>query len=152
MHSLKVNFDQPLGRIRAMHAVGQPPFYGMDFSYCRYLEAAHVPYARLHDVGGAYGRSVFVDIPNLFRNFDADENDPASYDFAFTDVLLSELHKKVKRYRKISVSNPQRALMAVKEHREIFDAISAHNANLAEKLTSKHISNARESIIKSANI
>ena len=93
MHSLKVNFDQPLGRIRAMHAVGQPPFYGMDFSYCRYLEAAHVPYARLHDVGGAYGRSVFVDIPNLFRDFDADENDPASYDFAFTDVLLSELHK-----------------------------------------------------------
>ena len=38
--------------------------------------------------------------------------------------------------------------MAVKEHREIFDAISAHNASLAEELTSKHISNARESIIK----
>ena len=29
--------------------------------------------------------------------------------------------------------------MAVKEHREIFDAISAHNASLAEELTSKHI-------------
>ncbi len=93
MRQLQVNFEKTLGRIKPMHAVGQPPFYGMDFSYCRYLEAAHVPYARLHDVGGAYGRSVFVDIPNLFRNFDADENDPASYDFAFTDVLLSELHK-----------------------------------------------------------
>ena len=63
-------------------------------------------------------------------------------------TLLSELHRKVKRYRKTSVSNPDRALMAVKEHREIFEAISAHDAKRAEKLTEKHIKNARASIIK----
>ena len=63
------------------------------------------------------------------------------------EALLSELHRKVKRYRKTSVSNPKRALMAVKEHREIFRAISERNAKLAEKLTEKHIKNARESII-----
>ncbi|MBP3605495.1 MAG: hypothetical protein J6J66_02740 [Clostridia bacterium] len=93
MRKIEVDFSKTVGPIKAMHAVGQPPFYGMDFSYCRYLAAAHIPYARLHDVGGAYGRSVFVDVPNIFRNFDADENDPASYDFAFTDVLLAELKK-----------------------------------------------------------
>ena len=32
-----------------------------------------------------------MDIPNIFRNFDADENDPASYDFDFTDELLKHL-------------------------------------------------------------
>ncbi len=93
MQNISVDFSKSVGKIKAMHAVGQPPFFGMDFSYCKYLKAANIPYSRLHDVGGAYGRSVFVDVPNIFRNFDADENNEASYDFAFTDVLLSELAK-----------------------------------------------------------
>ena len=105
MQKISVDFSKSIGKIKAMHAVGQPPFYGMDFSYCKYLQAAHIPYSRLHDVGGAYGRSVFVDIPNLFRDFDADENDAASYDFAFTDVLLAELVKYgVKPYFRLGVT------------------------------------------------
>ena len=64
------------------------------------------------------------------------------------ETLLSELHRKVKRYRKTSVSNPERAVLAVKEHREIFEAIAAHNTALAEELAEKHIRNAKESIIK----
>ena len=64
------------------------------------------------------------------------------------ETLLSELHRKVKRYRKTSVSNPERAIMAVKEHREIFEAIASHNKDLAEELTAKHIKNAKESIMK----
>lgn len=64
------------------------------------------------------------------------------------ETLLSELHRKVKRYRKTSVSNPERATLAVKEHREIYEAISAHNGALAEELVSKHIKNARENIMK----
>ena len=64
------------------------------------------------------------------------------------ETLLSELHRKVKRYRKTSVSNPDRAVLAVKEHREIYEAISSRNATLAEELTAKHIQNARESILK----
>ncbi len=88
---LTVDFSKAVGKIKAMHAVGQPPFLGMNFEPFHYLADAHIPYSRLHDVGGAYGRGIFVDIPNLFRNFDADENDPASYDFIFTDALLSAL-------------------------------------------------------------
>ncbi|MBQ6823915.1 MAG: hypothetical protein IJP27_04625 [Clostridia bacterium] len=93
MANIQIDFNQERGMIKPMHAVGQPPMAGgfgvLDFSYVDYLKQAHIPYSRLHDVGGAYGQSRFVDIPNLFRNFDADENDPANYDFTFTDVLIA---------------------------------------------------------------
>ena len=92
MLQLNVDFEKKLGKVKPMHAVGQPPFYGMDFSCCDYLRAAHIPYSRLHDVGGAYGRSVFVDIPNIFRDFDADACDPANYDFVFTDLLIAAMY------------------------------------------------------------
>ena len=102
---LSVNFEKSLGKIKPMHAVGQPPFLGMDFSYFRYLKAANIPYSRLHDVGGAYGKNIFVDIPNIFRDFDADENDEASYDFAFTDILLDALMKAgAKPYFRLGVT------------------------------------------------
>lgn len=102
---LTVDFSKALGKVKPMHAVGQPPFFGMYFDHFHYLTDANIPYSRLHDTGGSYGRSVFVDIPNLFRDFDADENDPASYDFAFTDVLLSELMKAgVKPYFRLGVT------------------------------------------------
>ena len=95
MPSIKVNFDNITGKIKAMHAVGQPPFTGgfatLDFSPMQILKDANIPYSRLHDVGGAFGGNRYVDVPNIFRDFDADENDPASYDFAFTDELLKGL-------------------------------------------------------------
>ena len=105
MQKISVDFSKSIGKIKAMHAVGQPPFIGMDFSYFKYLKAANIPYSRLHDTGGAYGRSVFVDIPNIFRDFDADENDPASYHFAFTDALLAALMEHgVKPYFRLGVT------------------------------------------------
>lgn len=94
---INVDFNKIVGEIKPMHAVGQPPFLGgswsIDFSFMEHLTKAKIPYSRLHDVGGAYGSNRYVDIPNLFRNFDADENDPNSYDFAFTDVLIEEMYK-----------------------------------------------------------
>ena len=32
-----------------------------------------------------------MDIPNIFRDFDADPDDPEAYDFAFTDLLIKAL-------------------------------------------------------------
>ena len=97
MTELSIDFGRSIGKIKPMHAVGQPPFGGgflkFDFSHMRHLKNANIPYSRLHDVGGAFGGNRFVDIPNLFRDFDADENDPASYDFAFTDTLLAAMHE-----------------------------------------------------------
>lgn len=95
MANIYVDFNKTVGRIKPMHAVGQPPFttgHGLlDVSPMQILKDAHIPYSRLHDVGGAFGSYRYVDIPNIFRDFDADENDPASYDFTFTDVLIKGL-------------------------------------------------------------
>lgn len=88
---LNVNFDKELGKIRPLNGVGQPPIHGIDGKYMHYLTDAHIPYSRLHDVGGMYGGFVYVDIPNIFRDFSANEYDPNSYDFGFTDILIKQL-------------------------------------------------------------
>ena len=87
------DFDKAQGPIRAMHAVGQPPMLGVSDGMFHYLTEASIPYARLHDVGGVYGGNRFVDIHNIFRDFSADETKEESYDFTFTDILISSLMK-----------------------------------------------------------
>ncbi|NLD88251.1 MAG: hypothetical protein GX633_08355 [Clostridiales bacterium] len=52
---------------------------------------ANIPFSRLHDVMGAYGGTYFVDVPNIFRDFSADENDPASYDFYYSDEYIKPI-------------------------------------------------------------
>lgn len=91
MPALNPRFITPLQPIKPMHAINNAP---MHWSFCdafHYLTEASIPYARLHDTGGLLGGGLFVDIANLFPRFEADANDPASYDFPFTDHLLSEL-------------------------------------------------------------
>ena len=87
--------DKKIGKIKPMHAVGQPPIGGAYLEYpskhFHFLTEANIPYSRLHDVGGYFGGGRFVDIPNIFRNFDADASDPESYDFTFTDALIKGL-------------------------------------------------------------
>lgn len=62
--------------------------------------------------------------------------------------LLSDLHRKVQRFRRASVEDPTRAHAAVAEHREILKALRAHDRALAERLAVEHIRNARASIVK----
>ena len=103
--NLSVDFADIMGKIKPMHGVGQPPRTGLNDALFQYLTRAGVPYSRLHDVGGWMGGGLFVDIPNLFRDFDADENDPASYDFAFTDKIIEGLIKaKCEPYFRLGVS------------------------------------------------
>ena len=54
---------------------------------------AGIPYMRTHDTMGAFGGTHYVDVPNIFRDFNADENDPESYDFAFTDAYIGNIIK-----------------------------------------------------------
>lgn len=70
--------------MKPVHGIGQPPITCGTAQF-RFLADAGIPFSGLHDVGGHFGGS-YVDKPNIFRDFDADENDPASYDFAFTDI------------------------------------------------------------------
>lgn len=88
---MKVNFNNTINEMKPMHAVGQPPVLGTSTRMFHFLKEANIPYSRLHDVGGNFGGNLFVDIPNVFRDFNADENDPASYDFAFTDIIIADL-------------------------------------------------------------
>ena len=109
MANIKIDNSKIIGKIKPMHAVGQPPFWGgsgkFDFSIMKHLTNARIPYSRLHDVGGAFGGNRFVDICNIFRNFDADENDPASYDFTFTDGLITALKEAgVEPYYRLGIT------------------------------------------------
>ena len=92
MRTIKIDFDTITGKIKPMHAINNPPTVPND-TYGLYakIQEANIPYARLHDTGGRYGGARYVDVGNIFPDFSADENDPASYDFAFTDALLAAM-------------------------------------------------------------
>lgn len=65
--------------------------------------------------------------------------------------MLEELHRKVQRFKRVSLQNEERAKSAVAEHRQIFEAIEKHDEKLAEELTVKHIINAKSSITQAVN-
>ena len=89
--NLFANPTKITGKMKPMHAVGQPPLLGLSTDMIDYLRLAGIPFSRLHDVGGAFGGCLYVDIPNIFRDFSADPEDENSYDFAFTDWLIKTL-------------------------------------------------------------
>ena len=60
---------------------------------------------------------------------------------------LTELHKKIIKFRKTAMELTERAALSCEEHKGIYDAIAAGNAELAEKLTVDHIKNARDNIL-----
>ena len=109
--AVTVDFDDCVGVVKPVNGVGQPPIMGYTgYGLFRYLKEAGIPYSRLHDVGGAFGKNLFVDIPNLFRNFAADETNPENYDFAFTDLLLEQLVANgVEPYFRLGVTIENRA-------------------------------------------
>jgi DNA-binding GntR family transcriptional regulator len=65
-------------------------------------------------------------------------------------ATLTDLHRKVRKYRKLSVEDPNRARIAMHEHRNILDALSRHDSAEAEYLAVLHIENARKNIVLAA--
>lgn len=61
--------------------------------------------------------------------------------------VLSPLHKKVQKFRRISIEEPGRAEHSVREHREIYDAIAAKDVELAEKRMNEHVGHAMLAIM-----
>ena len=57
---------------------------------------------------------------------------------------LSPLHKKIQQYRRNALRTPQRAAHSVREHREILQAITARDADLAAERMKQHIRNAMQ--------
>ena len=61
------------------------------------------------------------------------------------DTLLP-LHRKIVKYRQVSVGNSIRAKESFEEHRAIYEAVAAHDPDEAERLVLYHTVNARNSI------
>ena len=60
---------------------------------------------------------------------------------------LQPLHRKTMRYRKISLEDPTRLGLSIQEHKDIFNAMAAGNAELAEELTVQHILHAKNNMM-----
>lgn len=91
---IKVNFDKTEGKIKPLHGIDNAPVIGIDTELFHFLGEAGIPYCRFNDMGGMFGGGLFVDICNVFRDFNADPEDPASYDFAFTDWLFEKVSEQ----------------------------------------------------------
>ena len=96
MSKVVFNIDKEIGKIKIMHAVNNGPVVaGPDQTRGNEPEykAARIPFARTHDAAffSGYGGSHTVDVHAIFPDFNADENDPASYDFACTDNYMKQI-------------------------------------------------------------
>ncbi len=93
MYTVKVDFNEVVGKVKPMHAVNngpsKPPAENLPCyrsNFYAYKEAG-IPYARNHDASfcASYGGYHTVDVHVIFPDFDADVNDPKNYDFQLTD-------------------------------------------------------------------
>ena len=96
MNTLKFDLSRAGGSFKILNATNGGPWHkrhaadqvrGNLESY----KAARIPYSRNHDsaiCGSTYGGPYSHDITAIFPRFEADERDPASYDFACTDESI----------------------------------------------------------------
>ncbi|MBQ3005118.1 MAG: hypothetical protein IJD88_04230, partial [Clostridia bacterium] len=93
MNRISIDFTKETGKIKPMHAVNNGPKKARESqsrgNFDKWVEIG-IPYARNHDasIEYSYGGEHIVDIIAIFPDFDADVNDPASYDFHLTDEYL----------------------------------------------------------------
>lgn len=89
MFHVTIHPEEKIGPIRDMHGVGGGPVSGQfTFDATEDFRNAGIPFSRTHDIEYPFGAGEFVDVHCIFRSFDKDENDPASYNFTFTDEYL----------------------------------------------------------------
>ncbi len=94
MEMMRVDFSKSCGAVKPMHAVNNGPVYkfaeDQRITNIDSYRAAGIPYARTHDAAfyATYGGEHTVDIHAIFPDFDADPENPESYDFVLTDEYL----------------------------------------------------------------
>ena len=95
---IHIDFSKTVGPIKRMHCVNNGPMKRktdqINDNYDTY-KALKIPFARNHDASfsSEYGGSHTVDVCNIFPDFNADVNDPASYDFVLTDEYVARTHE-----------------------------------------------------------
>ncbi len=94
---LSIQYKNEIGKIGLMNAVNNGPVYtknaDQNAGNMKLFTEANIPYARTHDASffSRYGGEHTVDVHLIFRNFDADPYDPASYDFQLTDEYMEAI-------------------------------------------------------------
>ena len=92
MEKIQIDFSSADGKIKPLHGVNCAPYSHTGSAFVtKAFSDGKIPYSRLHDCMGGYGGAHFVDIPNVFPDFDKDENDPANYDFTLTDDYIKSI-------------------------------------------------------------
>ena len=106
MEVLKFDLNKKAGDFQIMNATNGGPWgaaWGSNRSTFKDYKEARFPYSRNHDLG--IKNPFSHDISGIFPNFDADENDPASYDFACTDdSILTTLEAGTKTFYRLGQS------------------------------------------------
>ena len=94
MSNITIDFAKNMGPVKPFNCVNNGPV-SVRSAMSNYdsWKDLEIPYARLHDASfcSHYGGEWTVDVHRIFRDFDADENDPANYIFAPTDRYLQSI-------------------------------------------------------------
>jgi DNA-binding GntR family transcriptional regulator len=67
-----------------------------------------------------------------------------------SDTLIP-LMRKTRRYRRVAIDNWERTTSTMNEHKKLYEAIAAGNAELAQELSTAHIIHAKEHMIGGEN-
>ena len=100
------------------------------------------------DLQSFYIEKNVADNADKIRNLDSEFHEllyKASASKVFYNIL-SSLHKKISKFRKVSVSKHSRAVNSLSEHEAILGALQKHDSEEAERLTRQHVQNARDSM------
>lgn len=90
MPNTTIDFSASIGTIKPLHGVNNGPVTQQGLvDVSDYYREAAIPWVRIHDSNWPHARE--VDIPQIFRNEDADPDDPANYDFARTDDYIQSI-------------------------------------------------------------
>ena len=95
MTTLSFDLTRDDGKFKPLNATNGGPWHNRragdaNRSNLKDYKAARIPYSRNNDSWyySIYGGPYSHDVTAIFRNFDADVNDPASYDFTCTDESI----------------------------------------------------------------
>ena len=89
---INIDFSKSIRAMKPIHGVNNgPATTPCKNTRVQKFADAGIPFSRLHDTEGAYGSGEYVNIHCIFKNFDADVNDPASYNFKNTDIYIKHI-------------------------------------------------------------
>lgn len=96
MNTVAVDLKKESGeKIKPLHGVCCAPYEltwgGNQQKIRKYFEEGGIPFCRLHDCGYPWGWGELVDVSVVFPDFSADENDPESYNFHYSDEYIGAI-------------------------------------------------------------